>query len=41
MCKYVYDLKLPAGTRSHAGDNEVECFELLTVNEIKQGLYVG
>ena len=37
-CKYVYDLKLPAGTRPHAGDDEVEGFELLTVDEIKKEL---
>ena len=37
-CKYVYDLKLPAETKPHAGDDEVEGFELLTVDQIKDEL---
>ena len=40
-CKYVYDLELPASAVPHAGDDEVEGFKLLTIDQVKQELEQG
>jgi isopentenyldiphosphate isomerase len=40
-CQYVYDLKLPADVVPKPADDEVESFELLTVEEVKTALRNG
>ncbi|BFZ62625.1 hypothetical protein YB2330_003726 [Saitoella coloradoensis] len=39
--QYIYDMVIPEGTVPKPNDNEVESFELLTVEEVKKALATG